>query len=124
MGYYTRYELNYIYADGSVILDCNEKNRLDKVISENLNMINPDYFYIGVESLSDFFEDEMKWYDYDDDMIELSIAFPNLIFILSSEGEENEDIWVSYYHNGDSEKCNAHLVYDKPTKDFAIKAES
>ena len=44
--------------------------------------------------------DTMKWYDHDDDMMQLSAQFPNYYFLLNGRGEEHEDQWRKVYHNG------------------------
>lgn len=45
-------------------------------------------------------EDTMKWYDHDDDMMQLSVQFPNYYFLLNGQGEDHEDQWRKVYHNG------------------------
>lgn len=54
------------------------------------------------DDIDDFFEEEMKWYDFDKDLVELSLKFPNNIFVFSGNGEEQEDIWKAYFKNGKS----------------------
>ena len=44
--------------------------------------------------------DEAKWYDYREEMIELSEAFPAVLLTLHGEGEENGDVWNEYYLAG------------------------
>ena len=53
-----------------------------------------------------------KWYDHDKDMIAFSTLFPNLVFKLTGEGEESEDIWVKYYKNGKMQHCPAKITFD------------
>ena len=58
----------------------------------------PDY----CTPLEYVFDDEMKWYDYKQDMKELSEQYPEFYFWLSGDGEESDDYWVACFHNGKS----------------------
>lgn len=61
----------------------------------------------------DYLEEEMKWYDYEKDMIELSILFPDIVFELSGEGADSDDIWKQYFKSGKSQTCNAIISFDE-----------
>ncbi len=43
---------------------------------------------------------EGKWYEYEEDMIKLSAAFPDFTFVLEGCGEERSDWWVGTWENG------------------------
>ena len=47
------------------------------------------------------------------EMIELSLQFPNALFQLYGDGEENGDTWYTYYKNGKKQYCPAKITYDK-----------
>lgn len=115
MGYCTQFELSYRNAENGNQMAEN----LDEVILQKLHEINPNYFYDGDTCLENVFGDEWKWYDHETDMRTLSEAFPNLIFILEGEGEDQGDVWIKYFYNGRMDVCRATLVFDKPTEDFA-----
>lgn len=61
---------------------------------------------IETEELLDIFDHEgnatdwYKWYEYRSDMITVSRRHPDLIFCLRGEGEDREDNWMEYYHDG------------------------
>lgn len=55
--------------------------------------------------------DAVKWYEHDTDMASLSMLFPELLFVLHGEGEENGDLWDAYYHAGTMQHCQAELIY-------------
>lgn len=57
-----------------------------------------------------------KWYDHEDDMLEISRMFPDVTFQLCGEGDEQGDLWEEYYHNGEAERCSAEVVFPKPTR--------
>ena len=80
MGYYTRYKLEIIEGNDNV-------TNYEKEISELANYYN-------------CFDDEIKWYDHQENMVEYSKKYPKVVFKLSGEGEERDDIWVEYYQNG------------------------
>lgn len=101
MGYYTKFEMNFT------------GNVAEKDIIAALKEINPNYFDYDADHLDTLFEEEMKWYDATSDMIKLSERFPNVLFELSGEGEEHDDIWREYYHNGVYQHCQGRIVFDK-----------
>ena len=45
-------------------------------------------------------ETEVKWYDGTADMKQVSQRFPGVVITLSGEGEDSDDRWVEYHHNG------------------------
>ena len=54
-------------------------------------------------------DDAVSWYEYDDDMKQVSTLFPNLTFRLDGNGEDTMDIWSAYYKNGDVEYTEVEL---------------
>lgn len=58
-----------------------------------------------------------KWYDYDIDMMKLSMRFPSLVFILHGNGESSEDLWDAYFKDGKIQYCPARIVYDEYNED-------
>lgn len=46
---------------------------------------------------------EVKWYNWKEDMVELSKKFPKMLFKLEGYGEESLDIWIAHFCNG---QCN------------------
>ncbi len=80
MGYYTRYRLSIVSGD-DYITDYKQE------ISDST-----DYKYL--------FDEEIKWYEHENDMITYSKKHPNVLFCLDGEGEENGDIWKAYFQNG------------------------
>ena len=45
-------------------------------------------------------ETEVKWYDGTADMKKVSQRFPDAVITLRGEGEDSNDRWVEYHHNG------------------------
>ena len=124
MGYYTNYNLTV--------------TKIDKVFEEKVDISAEQQLIISKKliEISDWFEaddlenilkwnndnplygliyyDEMKWYDHYKDMIELSKIFPELYFELEGHGEEPDDIWREYFHNGERYHSEARIVFDEP----------
>lgn len=88
MGYYTTFKLSV--RNGEVTEEMQTK----------LKEIKPEYFtdYDMKDLLDGWYE--AKWYDWKEDLIKLSKAFPTEVFELSGEGEEREDMWRAYFKNG------------------------
>lgn len=80
MGYYTRHQLTIIEGD-------NYTTDYEQEIAEVTQYFN-------------CFEDEIKWYDQEKDMIKYSKKHPNTTFMIEGEGEDSGDIWRAYYKNG------------------------
>lgn len=88
MGYYTTFRLSV--RNGEVTEEMQTK----------LKEIKPEYFID--HDMEDLLEGgyEAKWYDWEEDLIKLSKAFPTEVFELSGDGEEREDMWRAYFKNG------------------------
>lgn len=56
-------------------------------------------------------EGAARWYDCNDYMKELSKLFPETVFKLHGEGEQNDDLWDAYFKNGKWQECRADIIY-------------
>lgn len=95
MGYYTRYDIDTLYGNPSDYLEA------AKSISEELHYI------------LDGGDESMKWYDYNAGLKELSAKFPKEVFILSGDGEENDNMWRTAYHKGEAYAGKTEIVYSE-----------
>lgn len=98
MGYYTRFELNVLYTQP-------DQDRLEA-----------DFLEITEYELKALHDDTHKWYNYDADMITLSLRYPSTAFELYGEGEDSGDVWRTCYCNGHKAGGGAEIVY--PEVDF------
>lgn len=102
MGYYTNYSLSF-----------SPENKNDRIGKDKYDAILRELSKMNV------FDDEEctyaydKWYDHDKDMRLISSKFPGIVFELDGNGEESDDIWVSYYLNGGSQFAPAQIQFDK-----------
>ena len=119
MGYYTYYSM--------VARNIKNKEQYDQIIAEMIKMeLYTDTNHSGVFNYGEFFEydheaifnayEESKWYDHTYAMVKLSKLFPEVTFKLHGEGEEKEDLWDEYFHNGAAEECRAKIIYPTPVE--------
>lgn len=102
MGYYTTYRLSVVEPNDSATLD-----KVGAFIKKHQKKFYPligDHGYYKTESV--------KWYDHEKDMAWLSVAFPEILFKLEGEGEENGDLWHKYFKAGKIQVCKARIVFD------------
>ena len=132
MGYYTAYSLEILNADNFP-----EKSYLEIEREVAIELARLDYFRDTDERQSEWEAriansdypideilgyDTMKWYDYEDDMVEISKKFPKYKFRLHGEGEDPDDFWDDYYYNGKFSHCRGYKTYD-PAPDWAFRKE-
>lgn len=56
---------------------------------------------------------DVKWYSYEEDFIELSKIFPDFIFFVSRLGEYETDYIEQVFKNGKSTERNLVVIYPK-----------
>lgn len=131
MGYYTFFQLKMQDNNGKPL--CMEK--IDEI---NRAFLGIEYFGAGCriedyenyeergrksstieDYINDFINDyifgeDMKWYDWLEDMTNLSKKFPDIRFILKGEGEDRSyDTWVCYFLNGKYQQEFAEQKFKK-----------
>ncbi|MHC2451245.1 hypothetical protein ACUXP3_001846 [Bacillus altitudinis] len=97
MGYYTNFEVE-IDKDGDLV-------------REYVNNISPKK-----DCLVDAFNgrgDDMKWYEHDEDVLEVSRQFPDVLITVKGVGEEYPDFWKTYFKGGKKQHCQGRVVYDE-----------
>ena len=126
MGYYTYYTIKVAKTSEDVAYgDFLEKedtyqyaNSLHKITQRYYNEPQTDLPKTNDEYMADYFEnlffDSCKWYEHDTDMLELSRMYPDMWFEVTGDGEEYEDLWKKYYHNGKMQECRGEIeiTYD------------
>lgn len=120
MGYYTWFEMSVRENKGNYKVDdivqymkkefdeCGVKFYPFECAIESLDGDDSDASYFGL-----ICDQSSKWYDCDEDMLEMSKAFPEIVFCLHGEGEAPEDLWDRYYKNGKMQNCKAVITYEE-----------
>lgn len=111
MGYYTYYSIGFQKINNDVMM-FDEMTKINNEMGAALAKIHPDYFNPDDPLTLQIEGDSMKWYEYDEDMRELSKQFPDFLFTLEGDGEDPDDLWRAYYHNGKCQHCPARIMYD------------
>lgn len=99
MGYYTNYTLNII-KDPSNEIEAFKKELENYFTNTEVDDLLDDYL-------------EAKWYDWSVDLEGVSKKFPNMLFLLSGDGEEPLDIWNCYFCNGKSHYREIQTYWEK-----------
>lgn len=132
MGYITRYGLKVLDLDGKTNKQAEyervkaDAKRLNELGSDEMENYKPEYLARIRAAATrlmrvgdDVFEEieymegggECKWYEHEDHMKRLSKAFPEFVFELNGEGEENGDIWTKWFCAGKMQGGKAQIVY-------------
>lgn len=92
MGYYTILTLVAYYPDRGV-----DPEEWDELIKDIDDPDLPRDFLQEIYSENGF---SGKSYDTDNDMVKLSLLFPNLLLVLTGKGEDETDRWTESWRNG------------------------
>lgn len=93
MGYYTDFQLR---------VDKGEIPEEIRKIWENEYYYDPQYIAFNA-----------KWYDYDEEMLKISLENPDVLYTLEGKGEEFDDLWINYYKSGKSQHTRAQIIYEE-----------
>lgn len=75
-----------------------------KVIMKHLRKTEYNKYYMNGSG------QECKWYGKFDQMLAYSSKYPDTLFQLDGEGEENGDIWTCWFKNGKSQYEKAKIM--------------
>lgn len=100
MGYYTKY----------VISTKSELN--DEMVNSIIDLTRYEFDTDGNKMWAD-----IKWYNYESEMKDFSTKFPNTIFIVEGQGEDQSDRWMEYWKNGKSQNAYLRIEYDEFDED-------
>lgn len=122
MGYTTYYKLDTMERDKKYAGKCKAVSYADFVCA--MRELNLDEVFGCMDELEEeggegFIHMEcdewIKWYEHDRDMLDISMKFPDTVFVLSGEGEESGDLWKTYYKNGVKQDAPAIITYPECT---------
>ena len=101
MGYYTDYKVRIIDNGSELVPDPNWDERLHEWSQG---------YWFDEGTLSD-----AKWYFHEENMEDLSKAFPEFAFKVYGKGEDEGDLWIKYFKNGIMKKVKGtiKITYEK-----------
>ena len=136
MGYYTNYSMEVIdidnkgydaYKIAKYMLEKNDESEKFYTFQYGLrDFIDNIDLHINYDLCLDC-DDEARWDDNEEEMLELSQEFPDVLFKLHGEGEESGDIWDKYFMNGKMQYCPAEIIcppFDRDKLEELEKEES
>jgi hypothetical protein len=56
-----------------------------------------------------------KWYGHEEDMRDLSMQFPDVVFVLEGIGAEFPDMWRKRFYNGEVEEVRPEISWPEFT---------
>ena len=113
MGYYTAYTMR---AEGAVNEDV--ARQINKTLEEKEIIgyaLDLGHYFDKGKFINWDYTNSTKWYNHEEDMLEISRQFPDVTFVLYGEGENQGDMWKEYFCDGTAELCTAEIVFKKPT---------
>ncbi len=100
MGYYTQHTLVSI---------------TDTITQTEISDISDIKDKIGLHSeygeLDFVFEEQCKWYNFEEDMKSFSLQYPTFLFKILTEGEESGDMFTHYFLNGKTQCESAEITF-------------
>lgn len=106
MGYYTTYKVTI-----TDIKDADDFEWFEFKFKKTIPYLGDDLKYDEINKTVYAAFYDVKWYDCEEKLKELSTLFPNITIDVNGEGEESGDIWKMRVRNGKSERVNAVLSF-------------
>lgn len=103
MSYHTWYELSILNADGTF----DEEETISIIAQFRMSYAEAAYCLDTDGSV----RCEGRWHNNENDLREFSKFFPDKVFILHGEGENNTDIWNKYFRAGKMQFCPAEITF-------------
>ena len=118
MGYYTNYDVEITGFKNEEEAEFFEFKEIHKK-EGSLNFIKGSG-HVDVQQNRVYFNlHQIKWYDWEKDLIGVSKRWTHLLFDIDGEGEEFPDVWKARVRNGESEIVQAKIVFPEFEKILA-----
>lgn len=95
MGYYTTYNLT-----GDKIQEFVEDVARGEPDTTVYYWVDYAMDYQGPGTGTWIAREDVKWYDHETDIVDLSLNFPGVLFTLEGNGEEDDDEWTMFARDG------------------------
>lgn len=112
MGYYTQFKLDIESGEESYrveeLADTPDGEKVT-ILGKKIDILHQIHSLIPDQI---HYEESVKWYDHENDMRKISKDYPDHVLRLAGQGEEADDLWVKFFHNGLMQKVPATISYD------------
>ena len=116
MGYYTTFEVTIEKIDPKTFKptwNINEIKRPDNgeipdELVDKMHELCEDLDFDRIDTFYGF----AKWYDWQDELKELSKKYPDLMFTVNGSGEDTPDFWICWIVNGKSQLERKELTHE------------
>jgi hypothetical protein len=109
MGYLTKYRLTFTASESEA--------KMFKLLY-SAGEVTCKSYQEPIKDILDWYNEafvgEDTWYEHENDMLEISKNFPNILFKLEGDGQDREDIWVKYFKNGQVKTAKILIVEEDP----------
>ena len=109
MGYYTSFTVSAVQIDSNSTKIDNPE--LFDEIKSKLEAIS-GYSFEGNLDDELYMWESVKWYECEEDMNQISLLYPDILFVVHGEGEESGDLWNHYHLNGQIQRDVAEIKYE------------
>lgn len=111
MGYYTHYHLDIEKKDKQDRFYEPDDSIMEQIKQAFVEILGggPYYYNHGFDDMIDGTV-EWKWYNHENHMHELALAFPDIYFTLSGAGEERDDCWIKQFHGNEVYSDYAEII--------------
>jgi len=65
-----------------------------------------------------FAEELTRWREMEEDMNAYSLKYPEILFIVSGEGEASDDFWKHYFKNGKQWETIGEVIYTEFKEEY------
>ena len=106
MGYYTNYTGDVLDSNGN--WDYELEEQIAHAVAQLPYFDSDDK---SIVTLDDVIATQAeKWYDYIEDMKNISLQFPDATIVIHGQGENYDDIWNTYFQNGKYARYEAEII--------------
>ena len=87
----------------------------DHILSSDTGVELTDEFFEVFKNITSYEPDnlcDIKWYDSEENMKEISLLYPDTLFKLYGDGEDSEDFWIQYYKNGKMQHIDGEITFE------------
>ena len=116
MGYYTAFEVTIEKIDPKTFTPTWPKDQhkmpdnseIPEELADRMHEICEDLEFDRIDAFTGF----AKWYDWEEELKELSKDYPEFMFTVEGSGEDAPDFWICWIINGKSQFERKELMHE------------